>query len=196
MFRRSDVVLPELVVKPSFYVFWLIFCLLDSGHTILYFLAAALIHELGHAAAIALSGSRIERIELYAAGVCMSVSRTKSYRADLAIAAAGPAAGIAAAMLFANAGMTELAGANILLSVFNLLIIYPLDGACMAVAVLCMSPLGLCGVDVLRVISLIESALLLALGAALWHHTRTNPTVFCIGLMLLAGNLKYSCEKV
>ncbi len=186
---------PVVCVRPSFYVFWLLFCLLDKQEVLRYFVAAALIHEMGHVLAVYRCGSRVEYVELYAAGVCLYIARTRSYAQDFGIAAAGPVAGLLAAWIGAACGWTSFSGANLLLSLFNLLVICPLDGACMLSALLSMTPMGLYGAEILRIWSVFGSAVLILLGSWVWMRTGANPALFCIGCMLFAGNLGYSCKN-
>lgn len=68
----------RLLVSPSFYVFWAVFCLLDTQNILPVFALAAMLHELGHAAVIACLGGSIRCVRLHAAGaVIMQVPRAQ-----------------------------------------------------------------------------------------------------------------------
>ena len=54
---------------------------------------------------------------------------------------------------------------------------------------LCLSPLGLRGGDVLRALSLVQSLVLTGVGAGLLMRTGNSIALLVIGLMLTAGNL-------
>lgn len=185
--KRTD----RLCVRPSFFVFWTIACLLDSDGTLPLFVLAAGIHELGHAVAVWIAGGTVDQVVLYAAGACMSVHHSRGYVCDLLIAAAGPLAGFVTAWISGQIGWISFAGVNVILSVLNCLPIVPLDGGCMLASLLCLSPLGLRGQDALCVLSLVQSAALTVLGAYLLYRTGTNIALLVIGVTLTAGNLGY-----
>ncbi|MDO5548374.1 MAG: hypothetical protein Q4F79_07795 [Eubacteriales bacterium] len=177
-----------LHIHPSFFVFWTVTCLLDADGYLWQFVLAAGIHEMGHAAAVFLAGGRIDQLVLYAAGACMQVHHPRGYWCDIAIAAAGPLAGFAAAIVSAGWGNLSFAGVNLLLSLFNCLPVLPLDGGCIVAYLLCLSPAGLRGYDFLCWVSLAESAGLIALGFYVWCRTGTNLALLVIGIILFVGN--------
>lgn len=108
--------------------FWLVLGLMILLFP-LWFLAgvllAALIHELGHLLALHLSGGRVRRILLRAAGVRIDADPMEPGRAALC-ALAGPIAGFLT--IFTWRWFPELAAAGVVQTVFNLIPIYPLDG--------------------------------------------------------------------
>lgn len=108
----------------------------ESGVAPLFFMAAAL-HELGHALAVYTCGGTLVCLRLTALGGVLR------YRLpypgawmDMWIAAAGPLAGLFAAWIAASLGSFRFAGANLLLSMFNLLPVRPLDGGQLVTALL------------------------------------------------------------
>ena len=79
-------------------------------------------------------------MELSAAGAVLEQGRQLSGIADCAISLAGPAAGMVAAGICVSVDMPMLAGANIMLSVFNCLPLLPLDGGCALSSLFCLLP--------------------------------------------------------
>jgi len=109
--------------------------LLDSGGVMSALLPAAAVHELGHIAAIAAMGGRIEALWLEASGLRLDYRGVLGRGGEAFAAAAGPAAGLLLALAAAAAGkrwdsdyLKCLAGVSCLLSGFNLLPALPLDG--------------------------------------------------------------------
>ena len=101
---------------------------------------AALAHELGHLSAIALSGAEVRRVRFGASGAVIDLDGQLTFRQEMAIAAAGPVAGILFAWIcfladtpyYCYVGLISL-----LASVFNLLPVYPLDGGRLAFLLMC-----------------------------------------------------------
>ena len=108
----------------------------ESGLAPLFFLAAAL-HEMGHALAVFFCGGTFIQLRLTAAGgvIRYRLSRMSMLR-DVCIAAAGSIFGLLAAWGAAAFGYYRFAGANVLLSMLNLLPIRPLDGGQIITALL------------------------------------------------------------
>ncbi len=118
-------------VAPTF-LFLMLFTVLFNlqKHYLPLFLAAAL-HELGHAAVICLLGSEIQQIRIIPGGLDIQYQEKHcSYGGDLLIAAAGPAANLLGAMAASvfGAHADYFVGLSLILCIFNLLPIYPLDG--------------------------------------------------------------------
>lgn len=95
-------------------------------------LCAAAVHELGHWTVLRYLGAAVTGFRLSALGAVLETdSRNLSYGGELAAVLAGPAANLlaAAALTALDAGRRPaVIGANLLLCVFNLLPILPLDG--------------------------------------------------------------------
>lgn len=122
-------------INPGFLVLQLCAVLVIGLKCAMYAFASALIHELGHFAAIALLGGRVSAFNLGAAGAEIRYVGNMSYKSDFIVAVAGPCANIAAAFLAArllNSDWAEyknlFAGANMIYAVINLVPISITDG--------------------------------------------------------------------
>ncbi len=111
-----------------------LYFVLDVSEFIALILAAAA-HELGHIAAIALTGGRVVSITANATGAVISRSAPRSRLREFFCDAAGPLAGViwagAASELGKALGSDMLlvsAGMSLVLSAFNALPVLPLDG--------------------------------------------------------------------
>jgi len=105
---------------------------------------AVLIHELSHAVVLLVCGAKLSSISLEVFGLEMDYSGLLSRASVFSAAMAGPAAGLAYALLAVNSGYAylRLSGAiSFMLSLFNLLPILPLDGGRM-IEVFCGFPLA------------------------------------------------------
>lgn len=183
----------KVEAAPSFYIFWAIFCLLDEEGVMPLFLCAAVIHELGHALAIYLCGGRLDGICLCVTGAVLKQGRCLGYGAECLIALAGPIAGVLAAWFCTAAGLPMLAGANLLLSLFNSLPLLPLDGGCAIKSLLCMLPPAAAetGQKLLYAFSVLAAAAFTVFGAALLLYTGQNATALVAGGFLLFANLTF-----
>ncbi len=109
----------------------------------LFLFVSVLVHEMSHALLAIRYGIKVPRIRLFLfGGVSEMASEPTDPRAELRIAAAGPATSIALAVLFwlallsgfaaglpgGNAVLVYLATINLALGIFNLLPGFPLDG--------------------------------------------------------------------
>ncbi|MBE6996294.1 MAG: hypothetical protein E7429_06185 [Ruminococcaceae bacterium] len=115
------------------------FCLLlawfwraNGAALLLTVLAAAAVHEAGHCAALALLGGEVHRLRLSVFGAVIETdSRRLTYGREVLALLAGPAAnflGAAAAAGFGTEPARVFLGANLVLCLFNLLPVRPLDG--------------------------------------------------------------------
>lgn len=94
-------------------------------------LPACAAHELGHVAAIRLTGGQVLGLTANASGAVISMSGSRSRLADAVRAAAGPLAGLIYAALAAGIGTDAFmlsAGFSLALSAWNALPALPLDG--------------------------------------------------------------------
>lgn len=107
--------------------------LLDTKNILIFGLFAAVIHEIGHILAVWMCGGYIENIQISAFGANIELTAYPmlSYQREIVIAIGGPLLGLLSAIVFASIGGEAcyiLAGLNLILTVFNLLPAYPLDG--------------------------------------------------------------------
>lgn len=89
---------------------------------------AAAAHELGHWAAIRLSGGRVAQLRLTVAGAELQVVGFMGYTRELLCAAAGPAVNLVLALGAAQLGLFAFSGLNLVMGLFNLLPLGMLDG--------------------------------------------------------------------
>lgn len=176
----------KLRVEPSFYVFWAIFCLLDSEGVLPIFAAAAVIHEAGHLLMIHLCGGCAAYVRLSACGAVIQQTRPLARWKNICISVSGPLAGLLAAVICSLFGHPMAAGANFLLSCLNLLPILPLDGGCMLYHVLELFDCA----QMVYWLSLFSSVVLTAFGGVFLCITGRNATLLVIGICLL-GNTVY-----
>lgn len=121
----------KVTVTPGFWFLLVVTLLSGAGEVLPLMVLAALLHELGHLAALHLVGATVEGICFTSFGVEIRAdTRYLPYGKDIFCTMAGPAVNIIAAFVLARtAGDYLLAGANLLQGVFNLLPLTGLDGA-------------------------------------------------------------------
>jgi len=93
-------------------------------------LAAVLIHEMGHIAAIYAVGMRIQRMALEPCGLRIEYGGDVEWKNEIVLTLAGPVFGMLYFFLCKNFCAAPVMSANLSLvySAFNLLPVYPLDG--------------------------------------------------------------------
>lgn len=111
-----------------------IFVLLSSPVLLAALLLAALCHELGHYAALCVTGGTVKEIHITALGAEMQVESRTGYGGEALITLAGPGINLLLAWCLSLLGrqlpMLDLfAGAQAVLGLFNLLPLRPLDGS-------------------------------------------------------------------
>lgn len=122
---------PRIEASPGFLLllgalFWL-----DEGVGLLpWGLLACLLHELGHVAAAAVLGGRMEGLSLTVVGAELRIGYAAplSYMRDSLVALAGPAVNLLAGGLFAALGWNVASALSLAVGAFNLLPVPPLDG--------------------------------------------------------------------
>ena len=106
----------------------LLFCLCD-GSMILSFYAVCLLHELGHIAALRLTGGELRSVELTCFGVRMTAAPAADLKRGAAVLLSGPAANLMLYAVLTAAGVCrETAELSLAAGLFNLLPFSSLDG--------------------------------------------------------------------
>ena len=145
---------------------------------------SALCHELGHLGALRLASAEVERFRLTAFGAEIQAdTRYLPYGREILCTLAGPAVNLLLALVLARvSGDYALAGANLLLGVFNLLPIPSLDGGRALYLLASWAADPIAADQVCRTVGMGCSLLLTAaaLLLTLWHGA---------GLFLLLGAL-------
>ena len=161
-------------VSPSAPLLLALFVMLSSPLLLSALLLAALCHELGHYWMLRRLRARVTAIHITALGAEMQVSGWLSYGGELLAAAAGPVTNLLLALPLAYGGrlwegLYVFAGAQLVLGVFNLLPILPLDGGSMLWNLLAWLTEPYTADRIAGVVSFGMAALLtLAAAAALW----------------------------
>ena len=101
--------------------------LLDRENRVICCFLAAVLHELGHIAAMRLCGVAVRGLRLRLFDVLIEADQPPDYRSDCMITLGGVAANFFFALIFLPFGM-KLSLPNIALGVFNLMPVMSLDG--------------------------------------------------------------------
>lgn len=164
----------------------------SSSTFLISFLLAAALHELAHVAMAYLLGIPVRTLSMTAFGCVLSLADEALIpnRKLLLIAAAGPLLNLGLTALCLGLSNTfpwaVLFGAeNLLLALFNLLPVFPLDGAVMLSAALSLKLLPEQAERLVCWISLLLVAA--AVAAALCLHGAARPRVFLFALWLSIG---------
>lgn len=122
-------------VSASFWLLVLAAAIVSPAQVVVSVLLAAFAHECGHLVVLRLFHVPVEGLRLTALGAVLYAdgARRLSYGRELLVTLAGPAANLLCALLagaFAKylTALYVFAGANVILCVYNLLPIQPLDG--------------------------------------------------------------------
>lgn len=122
---------PQIEASPGFLLLLGVLFWLDEGVGLLpWGLAACVLHELGHIAAAAVFGGRVERLSLTVVGAELRIDYRVplTYVQDSLVALAGPGTNLLAGGLFLALNWELAAALTLAVGVFNLLPILPLDG--------------------------------------------------------------------
>ena len=149
----------RLDLTPGFPAFLAAVWYFDSCGIFWLFLAAMTVHELAHAAVILLFGGKIESVRLSFAQVELRTGLL-SDRTELWSTAAGPGINLLCGWMFRR-WMPVFAAVSLLLALFNLLPVWPLDGGRLLRTLLRMR-WGAAGADASQTIGLLFGFGLLA----------------------------------
>ena len=120
-------------IEPSALLLLAGFVLLSSPVLLAALLFASLCHEMGHYAALRLTGGTVKELHITVFGIEMRVAGHAGYGGEFLTTLAGPAVNLLLAVLFGFLGkwyplLYLFSGAQAVLGVFNLLPIRPLGG--------------------------------------------------------------------
>ena len=125
----------KLRISPAAFLLPAVFIALSPVEMLLAVLLAALCHELGHYLLVRALGGRLDAITMTALGAEMHIAPDSrlSYGRELLATAAGPAVNLLLGCILATGGrhipiLYLLSGVQLVLGLFNLLPIMPLDG--------------------------------------------------------------------
>jgi Zn-dependent protease len=105
-----------------------LFCLCD-GRMIVSFYTVCLLHELGHIAALRLTGGELRAVELSCFGIRMTAAPAADVKRGAAVLLSGPAANLLLyALLTVTGKCPETASLSLAAGLFNLLPLSSLDG--------------------------------------------------------------------
>ena len=171
-------------------------CIFLTGEELLALLLPVTVHELGHLVAMLAMGFRPQSFRAEPGGFQIAYSGEGGALAHSLAAAAGPLAGLlyalAAARLQPVLGLSWLylsAGLSLALSLLNLLPALPLDGGQILLQLACAALGERRGERLLRGLSLLTGAALLAAGGALALRGR-GVALALVGLSLLFHALR------
>lgn len=161
--------------------------MLGDGGRFSAILAAALVHELGHAVAAAILGAGLKLCRTEISGISLKYDFTRvSPLREAAVCLAGPAVGIAIFIIgYRNGSTSYFAGASAVLSLFNLLPISYLDGGCALSAVLSMLLSPDTVWHITRALSIMFTVLLWCAAVFLMLRTNGDISVTAVSIYLL-----------
>ena len=158
-----------------------------------YILGACTIHEAGHLIAILAKKLTVESLSITPAGLDIKRFGPCSYMTDALICAAGPLAGLLAALLSYQLGFHEFSAVNLCCTLLNLLPIMPLDGG-LALRYLLLAKIDYVKADkVSRAIALFFLFIVYLFAVILFLSTEWNLTLLLLCTVIFAGYL--SAEK-
>jgi Zn-dependent protease len=177
--------------------------ILDTGGVFVYFLAAAVAHELGHIVAVYVIGGTVRGFEPAPFGFCLRFDGLMGYGCDAAIAAGGGAMNLLLAFILAVAAKcvpaaevcNRAAGAMLVVGIYSLLPAQPLDGGRVLYALTAWFSDDRLAYLVTRAASIIVGAGLTALGLYILFKTRYNMSILAVGGLILASNIQKGYRK-
>lgn len=191
--------MPKIRISIPFCILVATLYALDFGNVFLPAFVAIMIHEVSHIAAIRLTGASFDRIDIRAFGVSVNVPELiyMPYSKEIIIAAAGPLAGFltaATALLAANVfGFMVpryFIGINVLISLINLIPVYPLDGGRIALS-LSLKLFSMRAAYVISsVLSILSTGVLFGICAACAAKGNLNPSLVIFSLYVAACQIK------
>lgn len=160
-------------------------------------LAAALLHEWGHVAALRRFGGQISHLTISPFGVEMTIADTTrlSYGAELLVTLAGPAVNLLLAVMLGLLGSRwesayVFAGAQLVLGLFNLIPARPLDGGRLLWLAVAWLTEPFTADRVASAASVVFAAVLLTGGAAVFYRTGDSPFLLLGAFGLLLSSMR------
>lgn len=186
----------RIEISGGFLLLWAILYYLDDQGVVLWAILAAVLHELGHYAAIQAFGGRIALIRLTCTGaeMVLAARRPLSKAGQLCAALAGPAVNLILAALSARAAVVWgetaylFAGLNLALAIFNLLPVEQLDGGRVFHIIMTLLLPEYWALRMTRMLSLGIAVALTLLGAVLVLQRGGSFTLLLTALWLLGAS--------
>ncbi len=171
-------------------VFWLtLSAMLTSGRLMSAVLLSAALHEGGHLCACPLCGVRVRAVRITFCGAELLLEELHQPLRRLAVATAGPAVNLLCAFAAPRSVPQQMwlqlfAGANLILGLFNLLPIPPLDGGRILLALLELAGLGRRAEGAFRCLTALLLALALVPGVILALEGNLSLLLLVLWLLL------------
>lgn len=190
-------------VSPMAVPVLVVFITIASPVVLASLLLAALCHELGHYLVLRAFGGKAEAVSVTPFGVRMSVAQCPqlSYGKEMLAVAAGPAVNLLLAVILSSIGnYWELAylsaGTHLVLGLFNLLPIRPLDGGTLLWLVIAWWTDPFLADRWLRLAGMVFSTFLLLCGVWLWWREGSPFLLLAAaGLFPKVGMRKRTCKR-
>lgn len=158
-------------------------------------ITAVSVHEAGHAAAISIFGGKVKTLRFNYSGLCMSGFGAYSSACEVIILLAGPAAGLALALvssmlgnLTTNGFLLYTAGISLVLTVYNMLPALPLDGGRALLIIIRRFTEAKIAERIMQCMS-ITTALVLALIGIYSHNTQAGAAFLAASVCLLIAQI-------
>lgn len=160
-------------------------------------LLACVLHELGHVSAAAVLGGHMRKLSLTAVGaeLCIDYDAPLSYGRESLVALAGPGANLLFGVLALSLGWELAAAVSLIIGIFNLLPIPPLDGGRVVYGLLAVRLDTDWAERLMTALSGCLVGLLAGVGAMAAVHYG-NATLLLTALWLLAGVLRRGTEQI
>ncbi len=171
--------------------------LLIDARLLVWVLAAALVHEAGHAIALMACKARVYELRMEPWGFEMTAEGALSYGEEIITSAAGPVVSLVFAVLLSFAGRHFLlpglyfaSGISVVFFVFNALPVLPLDGGRVLLNAMTLAFGPYNAERAVCITSLAVIFAMLVAGAAVLIKTQTNFTLLLAGVWLFISYCK------
>ncbi len=190
----------KISIGYDFLIFCSIFYFISEKQLFFASIIAVVIHELGHIIAVYLTGNSVEKITFSIFGGKIDILYRKiSYISEIIIAICGSlvnimiafAIGIFNVFYNVNEFCFMLSGVCIVLGIFNLIPIYPLDGANFLYSFICLISNEFYASLIVRNISCILTFITIIGGIFTLITTKYNFSLLIIGIFLAKNIQKY-----